>query len=170
MPLVYLLTGGNIGNRLLKLQQARQLVGLHIGSILQTSAVYETAPWGNTQQPPFLNQVLEVETALPPQEVLAQIHRIEKKLGRIRREKWGQRTIDIDILLYDLEVVETEKLTIPHPFLPLRRFALTPLAEVAAQVLHPQLHLTIEQLLRQCPDALPVSVYHPRAADDLPAG
>ncbi|OWY25915.1 2-amino-4-hydroxy-6-hydroxymethyldihydropteridine diphosphokinase [Sphingobacteriales bacterium UPWRP_1] len=166
MPLVYLLTGSNAGNRLLKLQQARQQVGLQIGNIMQTTAVYETAPWGNTQQPPFLNQVLVAHTVLQPHEVLAQITRIEKKLGRIRREKWGQRTIDIDILLYGSEIIETEKLTIPHPWLPQRRFALTPLAEISPELIHPQLHLSIKQLLQQCPDELPVYVYQPLPTDE----
>lgn len=166
MPLVYLLTGSNAGNRLLQLQKARQLAERHIGLVWQASAVYETAPWGNTQQPPFLNQVLVAHTVLQPHEVLAQITRIEKKLGRIRREKWGQRTIDVDILLYGSEIIETEKLTIPHPWLPQRRFALLPLAEIAAQLIHPQLHLTIRQLLQQCPDALPVHVYQPLPTDE----
>src|SRR4051812_45079808 len=98
---LYLLTGGNIGDRLLNLQLARELIATESGAILQKSGIYETAAWGITNQNSFLNQVLLVATILPAQELLQTLLGIEQKLGRQRIEKMGPRTIDIDILFYN---------------------------------------------------------------------
>ena len=159
MPKLYLLLGGNLGDRILYLQQARESIDRLVGSITRTSKVYETAAWGKTDQPTFLNQVLEVHTTLSPEEVLQSINAIEHELGRIRQEHWGARVIDIDILFYDDLVQQTQRLTIPHPQLHLRRFTLMPLAEIALDLVHPVLGKSITQLLESCPDELEVKVY-----------
>ncbi|WP_299823717.1 2-amino-4-hydroxy-6-hydroxymethyldihydropteridine diphosphokinase [uncultured Pontibacter sp.] len=163
MPKLYLLLGGNLGNRTLYLQQARESINQRVGSITHTSKVYETAAWGKTDQPTFLNQVLEVESMLSPEQVLQSINTIEHELGRIRQEHWGARVIDIDILFYDDLVQQTQRLTIPHPQLHLRRFTLMPLVEIAPDLVHPVLGQSIKQLLEGCPDKLEVKVYEEAA-------
>ncbi|MFD2513461.1 2-amino-4-hydroxy-6-hydroxymethyldihydropteridine diphosphokinase [Pontibacter locisalis] len=156
MPKVYLLLGGNLGDRTTYLQQARESVAARVGGITDTSKIYETAAWGKTDQPNFLNQVLEVETDLSPDKVLQNINLIEHDLGRIRQEHWGSRVIDIDILFYGDLVLQTQRLTIPHPQLHLRRFTLLPLAEIAPGIEHPLLNKRVIQLLKECPDTLEV--------------
>ncbi|MEJ8802103.1 2-amino-4-hydroxy-6-hydroxymethyldihydropteridine diphosphokinase [Pontibacter sp. H249] len=163
MPKVYLLLGGNLGNRTLYLQQARESINHRVGIIAQSSKVYETAAWGKTDQPTFLNQVLEVETILSPEEALQSINAIEQELGRVRLEHWGARVIDIDILFYDDLVQQTQRLTIPHPQLHLRRFTLMPLTEIAPNLVHPVLGKSTTVLLENCPDELEVKVYEKAA-------
>jgi 2-amino-4-hydroxy-6-hydroxymethyldihydropteridine diphosphokinase len=158
MPKLYLLLGGNLGDRTLYLQQARESIAKQVGSIAQTSSVYETAAWGKTDQPSFLNQVVEVETILSPEDVLQTINQIEHDLGRIRVEHWGSRVIDIDILFYDELVQQTQRLTVPHPQLHLRRFTLLPLHEIAPGMIHPVFKKSIAQLLATCPDVLEARV------------
>lgn len=152
MAIAYLLIGANLGDRRIQLQQAVTLIGQQAGPVTGMSSLYETAPWGKTDQPAFLNQALCITTSLSPQELLETLLRIEQQLGRIRTEKYGPRTIDIDILLYDQSCVQEEHLIIPHPELPRRRFALLPLAEIAPGYEHPILLATIDHLLLQCPD------------------
>lgn len=156
MVQTYLLIGGNVGNRLQNLEKAAELIGAKVGKILRRSAIYETEAWGKNDQPAFLNQVLLAATSLQPQALLQTILGIEQEMGRARQEKYGPRTIDIDILLFDDLVLETGELAIPHPQLHLRRFALTPLAEIAASVIHPVLKKSIDELLLECPDKLAV--------------
>jgi 2-amino-4-hydroxy-6-hydroxymethyldihydropteridine diphosphokinase len=150
----YLLLGSNLGDRKKNLALAREHVSKNVGSIVRASVLYQTAAWGKTDQPAFLNQALEVQTDLPAPELLREILFGEKKLGRKRIEKWRERVIDIDILLYGSSIVDTPELKIPHPELQNRRFALAPLSEIAATVVHPVFGLTIEELLRRCPDIL----------------
>ena len=159
MPKLYLLLGGNLGDRTLYLQQARESIAAQVGTITKTSSLYETAAWGKTDQPAFLNQVLEVETILSPEDVLQTINQVEHDLGRIRTEHWGARVIDIDILFYGNLVQQTQRLTIPHPQLHLRRFTLLPLHEIAPDLVHPVLKQTINDLLESCPDKLEVNLY-----------
>jgi 2-amino-4-hydroxy-6-hydroxymethyldihydropteridine diphosphokinase len=154
MPKLYLLLGGNLGDRTLYLQQARETIAKQVGTIVQASAIYETAAWGKTDQPSFLNQVLQVSTDLSPERVLQTINTIEHDLGRERLEHWGARVIDIDILFYDNLVQQTQRLTIPHPQLHLRRFTLLPLQEISPDLVHPGLKQTIAELLEYCPDKL----------------
>ena len=156
MHSVILLTGGNTGDRLNHLAQARERIAADIGPVTDASALYETAAWGNTGQPPFLNQVLKVETHLSPLDVLQGVLRIETAMGRIRTEKWGPREIDIDILFYDAEIVNSPDLTIPHPEIPNRRFVLEPLAEIAAGLVHPVLRVDVATLLARTGDTLEV--------------
>lgn len=157
MHTAYLLTGGNLGDRFLNLQSARETIAQRCGTLVSASGIYETAAWGKTDQPAFLNQVLELRTNLEPQELMQELLAIEKELGRVREEKMGPRLIDIDILLIDELVMNTTGLTLPHPALPLRRFALAPLAEIAGGRIHPMLKKTIAELLTDCPDKLPVA-------------
>src|SRR3954468_19048602 len=127
MNKAYLLTGGNEGDKYQNMQQARTNIEHICGHILQVSSLYETAPWGKTDQPDFLNQVLLIETQWNPQELLKTILQIEEKGGRIRKIKNAPRTIDIDILFYNHLVLEETGLTIPHPRIAERRFVLEPL-------------------------------------------
>ncbi len=156
MNRTYLLIGGNVGNRLENMEKAAELIGAKAGEIGKRSAMYETEAWGKSDQPAFLNQVLRVQTDLEPQALLDTILGIEQEMGRMRQEKYGPRTIDIDILLYNDMVLESDKLSLPHPQLHMRRFALTPLAEIAASVIHPTLKKSIDELLLECPDKLAV--------------
>lgn len=153
---IFLLLGTNMGDRLKNLQVAKHRVSKEAGSVLRESSIYKTAPWGDTQQPDFYNQVIELETQLPPEALLEKILEIEKQMGRTRAEKWGPRLIDIDILFYNDQVVASSSLIIPHSSLHLRRFTLVPLAEVAGEFRHPILEKSLTQLLEECPDELPV--------------
>lgn len=153
---VYLLLGSNSGERAAALSRAVKLIGERAGAVLSQSSLYETAPWGNTQQPAFLNRALMIETSLPPENLLETLKSIEREMGRTDTVKWGQRLIDIDILLADEVVHQSDTLTIPHAWLAQRRFSLAPLAEIAPGVLHPVLKKSISALLDACPDELEV--------------
>jgi 2-amino-4-hydroxy-6-hydroxymethyldihydropteridine diphosphokinase len=157
MNKAYLLTGGNMGNREKNLARAKALISELAGKVTRSSAFYETAAWGKTDQPSFVNQALEIETNLFPKELLQQLLDIEKKLGRKREEKYGPRTIDIDILLYGDQICNDPLLRIPHPELQNRRFALTPLAEIGPGLVHPVFKKSITELLATCSDPLEVT-------------
>jgi 2-amino-4-hydroxy-6-hydroxymethyldihydropteridine diphosphokinase len=118
-----------------------------------------TEPWGKRNQSAFLNQVIELETVLEPGPLLEACRSIESRLGRKRMEKWGPRTIDIDILLFDSRVVETAELRIPHPRLAERRFVLVPLAEIAPDIRVPGAVQTVSSLLAACKDTGVVQLY-----------
>jgi 2-amino-4-hydroxy-6-hydroxymethyldihydropteridine diphosphokinase len=153
---IHLLIGSNMGDRKTYLAQAVAQIGQKIGTITEKSRLYETQAWGLTNQPDFMNQALEVETTLSPQETLEKILAIETDMGRVRTEQWAERTIDIDILLFSDMIVEEPDLQIPHPRLPERNFALVPLMEIAGEVEHPVLKTTIEDLYFESPDTLDV--------------
>jgi len=146
-----------MGDRNKNLAYALNAIDQTIGLIKKKSSVYQTAAWGKTDQPPFYNQIIEIETSLPSQKVLDQLLTIEQKMGRKRSEKWGERIIDIDILFYGDEIIETKGLIIPHPQLAARRFTLVPLNEIAPHLTHPILQKKIEELLAACPDQLDVT-------------
>jgi len=151
----HLLLGSNQGDRVGFLEKAHVALS-RIGQLSSVSALYETEAWGLTDQPAFLNQTLCLITPLDPTELLVEILRIELELGRTRGIKYGPRTIDIDILLYEDRIHQSDQLILPHPELPNRRFALTALAEIAGSRIHPTLNCSIRELLEKCPDPLAV--------------
>ena len=146
-----------MGNREKNLARAKKLISEKAGKVTRASSLYETAAWGKTDQPSFYNQALELETTLPPKDLLKLLLEIEKKLGRQRDEKYGPRTIDIDILLYGDQIFNDPQLRIPHPELQNRRFALTPLAEIGPGLVHPVFKKSITELLAICSDTLEVT-------------
>jgi len=156
MNTVYLLIGGNLGNRKENFSRAISLINEQCGSLTKSSSVYETEAWGITDQPSFLNQALEIVTELNARQLMRKILKIEKIMGRVRKEKLGPRIIDIDILLFENEIHDLRFLKIPHPELQNRRFVLVPLAEINSGLEHPVLKKTIAQLLEECPDNLKV--------------
>jgi 2-amino-4-hydroxy-6-hydroxymethyldihydropteridine diphosphokinase len=146
---IFLELGSNIGDRVSNLKDAIKLLGLPIVAL---SSLYETEPVDYLNQPWFLNQVLQCETSFHPLKLLEECQKVENELGRTREILKGPRTIDIDLLFYNDEILKTQELTIPHPAIPQRRFVLIPLAEIAADFVHPELNLTISELLERCPD------------------
>ena len=154
--IAYLITGSNIGDRKLHLQNAMDLLNKYCGKILRTSAVYETDAWGNESQESFYNQVLEIETEMQPETLLNKILEIEKDLGRVRNKKYDPRIIDIDILFIDDLIINNENLKVPHPHIAKRKFVLAPLNELIPEFVHPVLQKKISVLLRKCSDALNV--------------
>jgi 2-amino-4-hydroxy-6-hydroxymethyldihydropteridine diphosphokinase len=160
MNKAYLLTGSNLGERAMNLARAWESIRLQCGRPVKTSALFETAPWGNNRQPAFLNQAVVLETTLTARQLLRRILKIEQALGRVREEKYGPRLIDIDILLYGDEIHQYDFLKLPHPEMQNRRFALQPLASIAPDVIHPVFKKTISELLAECNDPLPVKIYN----------
>ena len=159
MNKVYLLLGSNMGNSEQQLKSAAQHIESQVGNITRFSSLYQTAAWGNTKQPDFLNQVLIVQTKLEPEELLTANLQIEQKMGRIRTVKNAPRIIDIDILYYNKLVLNTANLKIPHPEIPNRRFVLIPLNELSPLWKHPLLLKNNHQLLQNCKDELNVKKF-----------
>jgi 2-amino-4-hydroxy-6-hydroxymethyldihydropteridine diphosphokinase len=153
---IFLLLGSNVGDSYNNLRTAIKYIQTDAGVIRQQSSIYRTKAWGKIDQPDFLNQVIQIETTLLPQELLDSVLEIEKKMGRVRKDRWGPRIIDIDILFYNQVIVNFPKLIIPHPEIAARRFTLSPLDELAPDFLHPLLNKTIKELFTECTDALPV--------------
>ncbi len=156
MNTTYLLLGSNMGDSKQKLLDATKNITKNIGRISRRSGLYETAAWGKEDQPDFINQVVVVETILTAEQTMEKILFIEEQMGRIRTEKNAPRIIDIDILFFNKQLIKSEKLTIPHPFIQDRRFALVPLNELSPRFKHPLLNKTISSLLKECPDRLDV--------------
>ena len=156
---VYLQLGSNIGDRLDNLDQSIKIITERIGNVLEKSSVYESTPWGVENQRNFLNQVIFVKSNFDPYTILDLVLQIEKDMGRIRIEKWGERIIDIDILFFDDLIIESENLCIPHEFIAKRKFVLQPICEIAPAFIHPKLNKTIIQLLEECIDDEKVNVY-----------
>lgn len=143
---VFLLLGSNLGDRQAFLKNARDHIETGVAPIISPSSVYETQSWGKTDEPDYLNQVLYLKTNIAPRALLEKILGIETLLGRRREEKWGSRTIDIDILFYGQDIINENSLVIPHPELHKRMFTLEPLNELAPDFIHPIFRKSIFQL------------------------
>ena len=152
MNRAYILLGTNMGNKLAHLQMAIELMYLQNISLVQQSSIYRTAAWGNTNQDDFYNQVLAVETEISAENLLQTLLGIETKMGRTRNQKWEARIIDLDILYFNNEIIDTENLKVPHPYLHVRKFTLIPLTEIAANYIHPIFNKTNAELLTNCSD------------------
>ncbi|MES2763146.1 MAG: 2-amino-4-hydroxy-6-hydroxymethyldihydropteridine diphosphokinase [Bacteroidota bacterium] len=161
MNVTYLCLGGNIGDREKALQLALLKIEEQVGKITAVSTIYETEAWGVEDQQPYLNQCIEVRTELIPLELINKLLSIEKELGRERTisQTYEPRTLDIDILLYNQDIIDTAELTVPHPRLHLRKFVLIPLVEICPDLLHPLLNKTIFKLLTDCEDRSEVTPF-----------
>ena len=152
MNTVYIQLGSNIGERESFIAKSMEQIEENIGKIIIESSIFETIPWGNENQNNFLNSVIKIKTPFDSFKVLKKSQEIENNLGRERVEKWGERTIDIDILFYNNEIINTTKLIIPHPLIQQRKFVLVPLSEIAPNYMHPILKKSISTLLSECKD------------------
>jgi 2-amino-4-hydroxy-6-hydroxymethyldihydropteridine diphosphokinase len=157
MNTLYLITGGNIGDRKNNLEKAAGLIEKEIGKIIQSSKIYETEAWGNNDQPAFYNQVHIVKSPSSAEEIINKILQIEKQMGRIRTFKNAARIIDIDILFFNDEIIKHPHLIIPHTEISNRRFVLMPLNELSPGLVHPVLNKSIKELLSTCQDPLQVT-------------
>lgn len=155
---VLIALGTNMGNRAENLKKAIHAIELNLGHIVRQSSVYETKPWGNSNQPDFFNQVILIHSNKTPEECLLILFSIEKQMGRIREEKWGARIIDLDLLYVNGFIMKTETLSLPHPGITERKFVLIPLVEIAPDFVHPELQKNQRQLLNECPDFLEVKL------------
>lgn len=164
MNFTYLLLGSNLDDRSALLQRAKEAISSRIGNITRESSVYESEPWGFQSEHRFLNQVIRIETNYQPLQILDEILQIETLLGRKRVDSKGytSRSIDIDILFFNDEIISEDKLTIPHPKIPERMFTLLPLSELDRSMIHPGSRKSISDLMRECPDTLNVYPYRPK--------
>jgi 2-amino-4-hydroxy-6-hydroxymethyldihydropteridine diphosphokinase len=160
MQSVFLLLGSNLGDRRLFLETAADRINAIAGQVLRKSAIYETQSWGKSNAPDYLNQVLLVQSDLPAKQLLDVLLEIEQELGRRREERYGSRTIDIDILFYGQDIISESNLNVPHPELHKRRFTLEPLAEIAPYFMHPTLKKNILELKTELIDDLHVKRYN----------
>lgn len=165
MTIAYLSLGSNRGDRVGYIQQATSLLAeLNDTKIIRTSSFYETEPWLEKKINWFVNAVLEIKTSLSPQELLNECLRIEKQLGRDRakEEKYGDRTIDIDILFYGKEIIKEEDLQIPHKFISKRAFVLVPLLEINSELIHPEFNKSMDELYEELENPEMVYLYGTR--------
>jgi len=152
---VFLGLGSNLGDREENLKKAVGMIAENIGEVVSISSVYETEPWGFQSENEFLNAAVKVRTELKPCGLLGRILMIEAQLGRLREGEgtgYKSRVIDVDILLYGCEIINKKSLQIPHPRIPLRKFVLVPLCEIAPEMIHPVLKKTMAELLEECQD------------------
>ena len=159
MNIVFLQLGSNLGDRKLLLQDAIVAIEERLGELVKKSKVYESMPWRVEGQENYLNQILKVKTELQAEDVLSIILDIEKNLGRLRLEKWGERLIDIDIIFYNDSIIETGELCVPHKHMHERMFVLTPLHNIAPEMVHPKYNKTVDELLKICTDTELVKEY-----------
>jgi 2-amino-4-hydroxy-6-hydroxymethyldihydropteridine diphosphokinase len=151
MNRTYILLGTNLGDKMANLLKAVELIKNHC-LLTKQSSIFETAAWGNTNQDNFYNQVIEVNTELSATDLLQILLQIETQMGRVRNQKWEARIIDLDILYFNHEIIDTENLKVPHPYLHVRRFTLAPLVQIAPEFLHPVFNKTNTALLENCSD------------------
>jgi 2-amino-4-hydroxy-6-hydroxymethyldihydropteridine diphosphokinase len=150
---VFIGLGSNLGDRTERLRQAQQkLLESQTIRLVLASSIYETDPVGKTDQPLFLNQVIEIRTTLAPEDLLTHLLQVEQELGRVRRERWGPRIIDLDVLAFGQRVEQSKRLVLPHPELHRRRFVLQPWAEIAPEFEVAVFSTTVADLLQKCSD------------------
>ena len=155
MNVAFLCLGGNMGDRLANLTRTKELIKEERLNIVAISNIYETQAWGSENSPDYYNQCIKITTELDAESLMKLLLSIELKLGRVRTvNKNEARTVDIDILLFNGDIINTELLIVPHPRLHLRQFVLKPLNEIASGILHPGLHKSIHRLLMDCKDTL----------------
>lgn len=153
----YISLGGNIGNTQEIFQKALEEIYQHIGKITKKSSLYQTAAWGNTQQNDFINQVICINTLSSAHDLLDSLLTIEIKLDRVREEIWGPRTLDLDILYFNQEIIESPTLIVPHQRIKERKFILIPMNEIASDHVDPLSNQPVAQLLANCIDELAVT-------------
>lgn len=151
MDNVFISLGSNIGDRIGYCRKAIESMR-EFSEIVEVSSLYETEPVGKEDQPNFINCAVQIRTELSPHQLLTKLNMIEETLGRVRDEKWGPRTIDLDIIFYNELVINDSDLTIPHPRAHLRRFVLDPIYEISPDYLHPMLNQTVSVLIKECKD------------------
>lgn len=154
---VYLILGGNLGKIKMNLEEALKKISKQVGTIKAVSKYYKTEAWGKTDQPDFINVACILTTEKDANTCLSTVLQIEKRIGRVRYEKWGERSIDIDILYFNNAVINTATLTVPHPELTNRKFVLVPLCDIAPNFVHPVLRVKNSQLLEKVKDDLQVT-------------
>ena len=159
MNIVFLQLGSNLGERESLLQDAIIAIEGRIGQVVEKSKVYESTPWRVEGQKNYLNQIVKVKTELLADDILSTVLDIEKELGRIRLEKWGERLIDIDIIFYNDSIIETAQLCVPHKHMHERMFVLTPMHNIAPEMVHPKYNKTVAELLQICKDTELVKEY-----------
>ena len=159
MNTVFFSTGSNIGKRPWHLKFASKMLEKRIGNIVSKSSIYESQAWGLEAQRDFLNQVIVIETEQSAVQCLETLQDIEKQRFRERKQHWGPRTLDIDILFFNLEIINSQSLIIPHQFLANRLFVLLPLSEIFPDLIHPISGFSIKQLLTKCTDNSKVTRY-----------
>lgn len=147
MPVVFIGIGSNLGDREGNCLRSIELMRQRGIAVIRQSSLYETEPWGVTEQPKFINMAVEAETSLAPRQLLNALKEIERQMGRTVTEKWGPRVIDLDILFYDDMIVDEPDLKIPHPLIAEREFVLRPLCEIAPDLKHPVTGRTIKEML-----------------------
>ena len=151
---IYLCIGGNIGEREANLEEAIEFIDFNFGDVIAVSSIYESEPWGMTDAPNFLNQVVQIQSELSDDELLAEIEELENFFGRERSiEGYVSREMDIDVLFIESEIIDTEKMKVPHPRMTERRFVLEPLSEIASDMVHPAMKQTVAELLKACKDS-----------------
>ncbi len=149
MSIVYIGIGSNLGDRQKSCLRAIELLQERGIVITKKSSLYETEPWGYKDQPQFINMAIEGETEFNPKELLMVLKNIEREIGREESLRWGPRKVDLDILLFDTIILTEDSLEIPHPLLHKRDFVLKPLCEIASDIHHPLLKMSISDLLQQ---------------------
>lgn len=156
MARVFLSLGSNLGDRYFNLEKALSQIQEVAGEIVMRSSLYETEPWGEHEQPDFLNMAIVIDTVLDPFELLGTLKRIEKNMHRADSKRWRERLIDIDILFYESKIILTDDLAVPHPCLQDRMFVLKPLMELNAEFVHPLFGKKISDIYEECTDPLKV--------------